>query len=158
MNICEIDCSNIEIEIEEYGICTIHKAGNKTNLCDSTPGDLCVHAFHIAHPYVFTLRNKGWFRWVRDGGGVIVQCPHPKGVVMEIKPEKTVESSVKVNVVEKRECPKHEKGEVFIVDDSMKICPRVFDIAYGYSQRLKKPLKLYCPNPKGVVFKLTKKK
>lgn len=154
---CEIDCRDIEIEIKECGICSIHTSGNKKILGDSLLGNLCVHAFHIAHPYVFTLRNKGWFRWVNDWEGVIAQCPHPKGVVMEIKPKKKGESTVTINVIDKRECPKHEKGDVFIVDDSMKICPRVFDIAYGYSQRLKKPLKLYCPNPKGVVFKLKKR-
>jgi uncharacterized repeat protein (TIGR04076 family) len=134
----------------------MHKVGDKRKLSDFTPDGLCVHAFHIAHPYVLTLRNKGWFRWVKDGEGVIAQCPHPRGVVMEIKSGKKGDFTVTIKVIDKRDCPKHEKGDVFIVDDSTKLCPRIFDVAYGYSQKLTKPLKLYCPNSSGVIFKLRK--
>jgi len=154
MSLCDIYMGDIEVDVTEINSCPMHRIGGRRKLSDFAPDGLCVHAFHMAHPYVFTLRNKGWFRWVKDGEGVIAQCPHPRGVVMEIKPAEGNESTVLIKLIDGRECPKHKAGESFEVRESSRHCPILFDVAYGRALKLEREEKLFCPNARGVVFKL----
>lgn len=86
---------------------------------------LCLHAAHVAFPYILTLRNKGYFRWMRDRTKVFAQCP--KGLVMEI-------SEDKVKIVS-GECIKgHKKLDEF--DMSGEIFKEDFDVIYPYAVTL----------------------
>jgi len=158
MKICDIKCDGVEVEITDAGGCQKHRRGDKTKLADSTPDGLCSHAYHVVYPYVLTLQNRGWFTWVRRDDGVIVQCPHPKGLIMKVRLNKRRLPEVNVEAVKARECPLHKEGDVFTVDDSVKLCPRLFDVAYAGTRACtkppKKPVKFYCPNADGVVFEL----
>jgi uncharacterized repeat protein (TIGR04076 family) len=62
---------------------------NEKEVCDicpnvGVPQGICPHAYHILSQYLLTIRDGGWFSWVRGERGVVAQCPKQGGPVFEI--------------------------------------------------------------------------
>lgn len=103
--------------------------------------NFCIMAFHSVYPYYLTLTKGGWFKWVKHGDGVVVQCPNPKDAV-EMKVFKDDSSDgICVEVIRSRgECPKeYKKGDVFLLNDkTFKFCPNALDAFVPYIELLSK--------------------
>ena len=111
------------------------KKGMTFEMKDLIPEGLCVHAYNVAYPYCLTLLKKGWFLWVKEGDGVIVQCPNPDcSLVMKIKPDFREVNAVCINIIDVRgRCKNgHKIDDMFIfTPDEMKICPEIFPAVYA---------------------------
>ncbi|MFH1721843.1 MAG: TIGR04076 family protein [Candidatus Altiarchaeota archaeon] len=149
------NCSQPQLNIKVNDVETScpfgHKKGDKFSTKDMVPVDMCAHAYHVAIPYIHTMMNHGWMRWVRKGDGVIVQCPsHEENMVVKIKKPK---DNIVLEVFQVRgKCRfGHVVGQRFeITSDKVKVCPKIFDITYPYSENQEKLDFLYCPKPDGV--------
>lgn len=64
---------------------------------------ICPFAWHSFFPYWLTFIKDGWFDWVKKGGGVIVQCPNPKGIVAKLyKRKRGREILVEVEIIDNK--------------------------------------------------------
>lgn len=109
------------------------------------PNKLCPFALHSLAPYIYTLRNGGWFRWVKKtentnyriplgnmdyncgsinysfDNEVLVQCPNSKGaVVFGVGPKTTsTKKSILIRVhCIKGDCiKKYEKGDKIFIEE-----------------------------------------
>ena len=102
----------------------------KLNLSDIYPPGVCLHAFHTFYPYYLTLSNKGWFEWVKPGGGVFVNCPNPDGIIVKITLQGKV---VDIRVVKSvSDCPFGYSGNDRLVISSLNFCPDALNNLYPY--------------------------
>jgi uncharacterized repeat protein (TIGR04076 family) len=50
-----------------------------------TPQGICIGAFGSIFPYIMILLGDGEFRWEETKTKTRIQCPDPKGIVLEIE-------------------------------------------------------------------------
>ena len=50
-----------------------------------TPQGLCLGAFGSIYPYIMILLGDGKFPWEEKKTKTRIQCPDPKGIVLEIE-------------------------------------------------------------------------
>ncbi|HHT9140540.1 MAG TPA: TIGR04076 family protein [Candidatus Tripitaka californicus] len=143
-------------EVKGRGHC--YNKGDLFTLAEIVPAHLCPFAYYNMTPYITTLFNNGWFRWVRrEGNGssrktplaeqfrdsyvnsafpneVLVQCPNPHvSVVMGVGPEG--EGAVRVRVLyQESPCPAgHSVGDEFRVrEGDTRIPPSLYSTLFPY--------------------------
>lgn len=54
-----------------------------------TPQGLCLGAFGSIYPYIMILLGNGEFRWEETKTKTRIQCPDPKGIILEIEKTET---------------------------------------------------------------------
>jgi len=65
-----------------------HKIGDKFEIDyddPATPKGICLGAFGSIFPYIMILLGDGQFRWEERKTKTRLQCPDPKGIVLEIE-------------------------------------------------------------------------
>jgi uncharacterized repeat protein (TIGR04076 family) len=137
------DFTKLSVNVDSDNSCPFFCALNKKIYSGGElfPSNICPYAFQVIYPYYLTLTNGGWFNWVRPKGGVIVQCPNPRGALeMKIFQESSLKG-VKVEVLQaKGECSwGHKKGDTFILNhDTFSFCPKVLDVFIPYFKLVEK--------------------
>lgn len=134
--------------------------GELFTLEEIIPAPLCPFAYHNLSPYIVTLINDGWFRWVKREkhskrhpsvsvdqfkdssvnsafpNEVLVQCPNPQSsVVMGVGLEENGGKTVTVRVLGlEAPCPMgHAKGDEFkLREEDMKISPLIYNALFPY--------------------------
>lgn len=94
---------------------------------------ICPALLHVAMPYMETLEEGGWFRWMADKQCVIVLCPSVEnGVVVKIRSHVDAISLTCLSV--RNICPYGLKPGDFIniTFEDWGICPNVFDTAFNF--------------------------
>lgn len=152
------DCTQPEMKVvvcEKGGECKFnHNIGDKFKISEMGPKGLCVHAYHAVLPYIHTMTNEGWMRWVAKDDGVIVQCPrHDKNMVLKVK-KPGEDILLEVFQVRGSCSNNHKVGEKYVLEkDTLTVCPKVFDLAYSCCFSKNKHLELCCPKPEGIKIK-----
>ena len=131
------------------------------SIMDMIPANLCPFAYHNLNPYMITLFNHGWFRWVKKGkdvnkrypvsknlfkdssvnrkfpNEVLVCCPNPFvsvvfGVGLNITNRKKTITLRILN--QKGSCPMgHNEGDKFeISEEDIKFPPETFNVLFPY--------------------------
>lgn len=96
--------------------CSLNSKANFPQRLKTIPKDLCPLLTYSLYPYYLTLSNGGWFRWVKRGGEVMVNCPHPQGVVFGVFQKKAEGEVLAIVRKQKGACPKkYFPGEKFIL-------------------------------------------
>jgi len=65
-----------------------HKIGDKFEVDyddPATPAGICLGAFGSIFPYIMVLLGDGQFRWEETKTMTKLQCPDPRGIVLEIE-------------------------------------------------------------------------
>lgn len=88
------------------------------------PKNFCPLLLYSLYPYYLTLSNGGWFRWVKEGGEVILHCPNPEGIVLGVKKKKN--GIIARMTKNKGQCPeKYKIGNKFEISENLiKFCPQ----------------------------------
>lgn len=73
--------------ISQKGTCVAeHKVGDQWIIEKTTPGGVCLGAYHSLYPNVRTLMFGGVLPWAEDPDTAIVACPDAKNpVVFEVR-------------------------------------------------------------------------
>lgn len=103
------------------------------------PQGLCFLAFHAAYPYYLTLKDGGWFTWVKPKEDVVVQCANPEGSLEMKVFLHRAKNEVRIEILGVRGvCPKgYKKGDVFILNDAaFKFCPHALISFFPYIKLL----------------------
>lgn len=128
---CKIKLNNKHILVKDTkGRCAYnYLRGDKFSLRDIIPEGLCLHAFHTFLPYYLTLKNDGWFDWVKPNDGVCVHCPYPEGIIVKIY--KRTKEFITVQIVNNPEncLYSYSSGKEFNLGN-FKFCPRALDVIY----------------------------
>ena len=118
-------------------------------LSDVIPSNLCLATFHSIFPYIFTLKNGGWFNWVNHNEHVIVNCSSLTGAAVFIKkPSKNTQGKLSVEVMKVGSpCQYNYKlGQTFVfnVDEKnltklhtiYKIYPNIINLIFSNKQQI----------------------
>lgn len=146
---------------EVVGECRYRKEGHLFTMEEMVPAPLCPFAYHNLIPYIITLLNNGWFRWVKRErhtntrylvskklfedssvnrafpNEVLVQCPNPRvsvvfGVGVNADGGK---KTITVRLLSQNDlCPMgHKEGDNFkISEEDIKFCPLSFNSLFPY--------------------------
>ena len=62
-----------------------HEVGQVFMVGWTTPEGICLSAWNMIAPYVFTLLCAGNFPWEKERGVAVLHCPDPQGITLELR-------------------------------------------------------------------------
>jgi uncharacterized repeat protein (TIGR04076 family) len=62
-----------------------HEVGQVFTVERTTPGGMCLGAWHAISPYLMTLRLGYDLPWEKEKGVAYIHCPDPQGITLEIR-------------------------------------------------------------------------
>jgi uncharacterized repeat protein (TIGR04076 family) len=76
----------VQITIKD-GVCQggIHKAGDILIFKDTVPVGMCWSAWDAVSTSAITFLYGGRFGWENEDGTLVLHCPDPKGIILELK-------------------------------------------------------------------------
>lgn len=149
MKACQKHLSLTKAQIKIIkGTCS-HGTKGPMKINQALPQNLCPLLFYSLYPYYFTFSRGGKFKWVKKGEGVIVRCPQPKGIVVEVK--KKNKGIVTKVIKNKGQCPlKYKMGQRFDINEkTIRFCPYALYLTIPYLKKQKSPLLINCSCPAG---------
>ncbi len=125
--VCDINDLSVRLTVAKPGACTQHAPGQTRRLNELLPHNMCIYLYNAIFPYYVTLTSGGRFKWVREGEGVLMQCPSPVGCVVTSVSQNEKGDGVVAKVIRvKGPCPKnHAVGDVLeITQEKSRFCLR----------------------------------
>jgi len=151
MKICNF--TQIRYKIEAIaGLCPYHKEKEIFDFAKSTDGKQCPAFLHLLYPYLFTFKNNGWFKWMREKNKVVITCPGDENKCTAEIFYKNNPKRFFINIIEMSgKCRFYQKDSVYEIPVD-KFCFKLFCSAIQYnSLKLNNNITITCPDQKNTV-------
>lgn len=159
-----VNIKNMSIELYLNNKCSYFQETKKKYIVSEIiPANLCPLAYIAIYPYIYTLKNNGFFGWMKKKNTVCAQCPSNKNKVNFLIIKENDYISLKVDSIKNFCIAGHKKGDTYIIKNKIKsFCLKALHIIIPYLFVLDKvqtnELFVRCPgSEKNVVFKIKKK-